>query len=159
MSNNPIHVAHFSGDDFRIGMVEDKCGNLLVTGTMAANDLGTNSTDLTVPPLEDALLIKISPAHSRLWRRNFHAPGLHAGTSLDENCPFAITLNPDDNSVIVARNNGERGDDYLFIKLTDDEQNNYSWANSAAVTDIYGTPAPWSSSTSIKGQVDRKSVV
>lgn len=151
-NNNPIHVGHYSGDDFRLGMVEDKCGNLLVTGTMAANDLGVNSTDLTVPPLEDALVTKISQNHDRIWRRNFNAPGLHTGGGLTENCPFAIAFNPDDNSVIIAGNNGERDDDYIFIKLTDDEQLNYPWANSAAVTDIFGSTV-WNTSTNIKGRV------
>jgi hypothetical protein len=130
---NPIHVGHFSGDDFRLGMTEDACENIYVAGTTADSHLDpVHSTDLSVPAIEDALVCKIANDHTRLWRRNFNSPGLdpdldNNNVKYDENCPFNITLNSKDNSVVIVGNNGENDDDMFFTKLSSDEQLKHNW--------------------------------
>ena len=131
---NPIHVAHFSADDFRIGMTEDDCENIYIAGTTSDWILDyVHSTDLTQPAIEDALVCKIANDHTRLWRRNFVSPGLIPTTdpvslvTYDENCIFNIAFKKEDNTVLVVGNNGENEDDMFITKLSGSEQLAYQW--------------------------------
>ncbi|MEO8087620.1 MAG: T9SS type A sorting domain-containing protein [Bacteroidota bacterium] len=132
--NNPAHIAHMSGEDFRTQIGEDCNGNIYMIGSTADNTFCAASNDLN-PPAEfaDMLVCKVNPDFTRVWRKHFSSSGLNQSLNTcttpytyDYDCGFGLVVNSD-NSVTVCGNNGENGDDAVFTKLSSDEQTEKVW--------------------------------
>lgn len=158
---NPAHIAHMSGEDFRTEIGEDECGNIYINGSTADNTFSIHSTDLMpAAPFVDMLVCKVDPYFSKIWRKHFSSSGLTPEHSTicnfnyDYECSFGLVAN-NDNSITVAGNNGENGDDAVITKLSSDEQAmkpDIFWDHPNGFT-VYGTQN-WSNSyIRIKGTV------
>jgi hypothetical protein len=156
---NPKHLGHFSGEDFWLGMAQDACGNIYASGTLADHAFGPETVaegDLTQIPIKnDALICKVDDQFNILWRRNFMATGLatsllghqnvhdYSDNDYDGNCIFGCALTKKDNGLILAGNNLEQNDNYLFIKLSSDEQLNKTWDYTSWSTPGSCSPCYW----------------
>ncbi len=110
-----MNVGHFSGEDFRPSITQNKYGEYFIVSSTADyySSTATFTDDIRTPDLTDAMIIGVKNGVSHdLWRR------VYRGAEEDAICGFGIDKTADGGFVIAGNNCLEdNNDDYTFSKF------------------------------------------